>query len=130
VTKHRITFVTDHGVDDAVVVGLRGCGFDVVIESATVDPQRLIALAPDLLVLDIADASDGIKILKNVHAIAELKDPLILVMSEWGTGQATLALSHGAHGFERKPVEPSRLVAAIENLLRPNMVMIAGASED
>jgi len=127
----RVTFISDASPDRALVQLLRERGFDVVIETATVANEQLAAWAPDLLLLEIADASAGIKILKRLRADQELKQTTIVVIAEWGTGQATLALSNGADAFERKPINASQLVVAVEQLLRPStLVMTAGVTED
>jgi len=88
----------------------------------------LLASPPDLLIFDILDASAAIGLLRKVRSSHRLKSTPVIVIAEWGTGQATLALSQGAHAFERKPIEASRLLRAVENLLRPKMVMTAKAS--
>jgi hypothetical protein len=42
---------------------------------------------------------------------------LLLVIAEWGTGQASLALAQGADAFEPWPIETDRLISAIDRML-------------
>jgi DNA-binding response OmpR family regulator len=82
----------------------------------------------DLLIIEVRAAAQAIDLLKKVRAAPALRKVLTLVTAEWGTGQATLALANGADAFEPAPIDASRLVAAVEKLLRPRMVMTAKAS--
>ena len=127
-TPDRITFVTD-APDESLAEALREHEFDVWIETKpSVADGWLPALPPDLLIFDILDASAAIGLLRKVRSSPRLKSTPVMVIAEWGTGQATLALSQGADAFERKPIDASRLLRAVENLLRPKMVMTAKAS--
>ena len=126
----RITLISDSRVDNDLLDQLRAQGFDVVSEPATAANERLVALAPDLLLLEIADASAGIEILRRLRSDDELRQTTIMVIAEWGTGQATVALANGADAFERKPIRASQLVAAVGKLLRPTLAMTAGLTED
>jgi len=130
VAKQRITFIADGRVDNLFVEALREHGFDVGLEAASVATEQLAATRPDLLVIDLASTSEGIELLKKVRSSAELKGTLVMVIAPWGTGQATLALSHGADAFEPKPIDALRLIGAVERILRPQMVMTAVARED
>ncbi len=128
-TKPRITFVTDAPAGESLADALREHEFDVWIETdPSVADGRLPASPADLLILDILDPSAAIGLLQKVRSSPRLKSTPVIVIAEWGTGQATLALSQGADAFERKPVDASRLLTAVENLLRPKMVMTAKAS--
>jgi DNA-binding response OmpR family regulator len=125
----RITFVTNASVDERLVEVLREHEFDVWMETKpSVADGRLLASPPDLLIFDILDASAAIELLQKVRSSHRLKSTPVIVIAEWGTGQATLALSQGADAFERKPIDASRLLTAVENLLRPKMVMTAKVS--
>ena len=42
---------------------------------------------------------------------------LILVIAEWGAGEATMALAQGANGYEPKPIETTRVLASVARLL-------------
>ena len=120
-------FVTD-APDASLVAGLEECGFDVASETPNADVyERLLILAPDLVVIDFASAERAIKFLKGVRSSVTLDKTSVLVLATWGTGQASLALSNGADAFEPKPIDAARLLDAVERLMRPRLVMTAKA---
>jgi DNA-binding response OmpR family regulator len=123
----RITFVTDGLSDESLIDVLREHRFDVRIETASSVTNGRLASA-DLLIFDIVDASEAIKLLRKVRLSHHPAGAPVMVIAEWGTGQATLALSQGADAFERKPIDAQRLLVAIKSLLRPHMAMTAKAS--
>jgi DNA-binding response OmpR family regulator len=123
----RITFVTDGLSDESLINALREHRFDVRVETASSVANGRLAAA-DLLIFDIVDASLAIKLLREVRLSHHPASAPVMVIAEWGTGQATLALSSGADAFERKPIDAQRLLVAIKSLLRPHMAMTAKAS--
>lgn len=127
--SQRIIFVTD-APDLSLVAAVEQHGFEVAL---TCDPAEVFAglsVTPDLFVLDLSNASQAIDLLKKIRASSNFKEARVLVLADWGTGQATLALSNGADGFEPKPTEGERLTGAIERFFHPPLVMTASASED
>jgi DNA-binding response OmpR family regulator len=125
----RILFANDRPLDEALLRALKERGFEVTCED---DRERAYAeltnTAVDLLIIDLADVAGAVELLKRVRATPELSRTLLLTIAEWGTGQPTLALSQGTDAFEAKPIDADRLIAAVEKLLRPRMVMTAKAS--
>src|SRR5437763_7370371 len=101
--NQRIMFVTDSAPDERLSAALEEHGFAVSTET------RLIAseaspTPPDLIVLDVLDAYEGLKRLQEIRARSDLKTASVIVLAEWGTGQATLVLANGADAFEPKPI--------------------------
>lgn len=126
----RIMFATDTP-GASLVAALAERGFEIAIETQpTIAHEQLLMTTADLLVLDISDASRAIELLKSVRSSSELNRTSILVLADWGTGQATLALSNGADAFEPKPIDATRLIATVDQLLRPRLVMTANATEE
>lgn len=124
----RIMFVTDAVPDERLIAALEKHGFAVSTEAQS--PGGIKASTPpDLIVLDVRDASEGLERLKEIRVRSDLQTASVLVLAEWGTGQATLALANGADAFEPKPIEAQRLIAAVDRLLRPHFVMTAAAKE-
>jgi DNA-binding response OmpR family regulator len=123
----RITFVTDGLSDESLIDALRQHQFDVAIAppSSVADGRFEPA---DLFIFDIVEASQAIALLKKIRSSPRAASAPVMVIAEWGTGQATLALSQGADAFERKPIDAHQLLVAVENLWRPNMAMMAKAS--
>jgi DNA-binding response OmpR family regulator len=79
--------------------------------------RQLLEARFDLAVIDLVDAVAGVEFIKRVQGATNLTQPLLLVIAEWGTGGATLALSQRADAYEPKPVDAARLVDSVERLL-------------
>ena len=126
----RIMFVTDSAPDVRLVAVLEEHGFAVSTEPELPIADEASLTPPDLIVLDALDANEGLKRLKEIRTRSDLRTSSVLVLAEWGTGQATLALANGADGFEPKPIDAKRLIAAVERFARPRLVMTASASDD
>ena len=79
--------------------------------------RQLLEARFDLVVIDLVEAAAGVDFIKRVRATTNLTQPLLLVIAEWGTGGATLALSQSADAYEPKPVDAARLFDSVERLL-------------
>ena len=114
----RILILSDQEADRFLRGALEQRGFEVTVAEDTEDRyERLIEAAFDLVVIDLAQATDGIEFIKRVRATPQLTGILILVVAEWGEGEAALALSQGADGYEPGPSDAKRLITSIERLL-------------
>ena len=122
-------FITDSAPDGMLIAALEEHGFAVAIETQSAGVIEASLTPPDLIVLDVLDAYEGLERLKKIGARPDLKTAPVLVLAEWGTGQATLALANGADAFEPKPIDSTRLIAAVETFLRPRLVMTAAAKD-
>src|SRR5437870_2234050 len=125
----RIMFVTDTAPDERLIAALEEHGFAVSTETQPPGVIEASLTPPDLIVLDVLDAYEGLERLQEIRARADLQTVPVLVLAEWGTGQATLALANGADVFEPKPIDAKRLIAAVERFLRPRLVMTAAAKD-
>ena len=126
--SQRILVIGDTNTDQVLYSALKSrFELSVVIIGKRVGPNQ--ADCPfDLLILDLADAGRAIEVLRKMRADMKSRAFASLVIAEWGTGQATVALSEGADAFEPKPINSARLLTAVENLLQPRMVKSANAS--
>ncbi|HYT50049.1 MAG TPA: hypothetical protein VEL78_06635 [Pyrinomonadaceae bacterium] len=124
----RILFVSDGTIDQSLRAALEEQRFEVAESDSQRALSKLTIGSFDLLIINTRDATQAIELLKKVRSVTSLRNVLTLVIAEWGTGQPTLALSEGADAFEPAPIDVPRLVAAVEQLLRPHMVMTAKAS--
>ena len=79
--------------------------------------RQLLEARFALVVIDLVEAAAGVEFIKRVRAATNLTQPLLLVIAEWGTGGATLALSQSADAYEPKPVDAARLFDSVERLL-------------
>ena len=122
-------FVTDSAPDERLIAALEEHGFAVSTETQPPVAIEGSLTPPDLIVLDVMDAYEGIELLKEIRARSDLKTASVLVLAEWGTGQAALALAKGADALEPKPIDAKRLIEAVDRFLRPHLVMTAAAKD-
>jgi DNA-binding response OmpR family regulator len=116
--SQRILIVTGDAQSEAMRDALAARGFAVTAapdyESAY---RQLLEARFELVVIDLVEAAEGVEFIKRVQATMNSTQPLLMVIAEWGTGGATLALSQSADAFEPKPVDAARLVDSVERLL-------------
>ena len=125
----QILIISDDAGREFLRHALIGHGMSVTAaEDAEAGYGLLLDGQFDLVIANLSDASTGVDLNQRIRSNARLSNLLILTVAEWGTGQATIALSQGSDGFEPKPIDVSRLVGAVEKLLRPRMAMSAKAS--
>ena len=120
----RILIVSADARFDFMRAAVEARGFEVTVahdhEGAY---RRLLESSFDIVVIDLAQAPRDIEFIQRLRATPKLSKIFVLALGEWGTGQPTLALSQGADGYEPKPVNTERLIAAVERLLRPELVV-------
>ncbi len=119
VSQRRILIVVGDDKERNELHGaLQREGFEVV---AVVDHnqahKQLLDSRFDLVATEAGPTSTGIEFITRVRATPQLAGILILVIAEWGAGEATLALSQGANGFEPKPFDTSRILASVKRML-------------
>jgi DNA-binding NtrC family response regulator len=116
--SQRILIVADDAQFELMRGPLVARGF-VVTAAPDYDSayRKLLEARIDLIVIDLVEAVAGIDFIKRVQGTTNLTQPLLLVIAEWGTGSATLALSQRADAYEPKPVDAARLVDSVERLL-------------
>jgi DNA-binding NtrC family response regulator len=116
--SQRILIVADDAQSEVMRGALAARGFAVTAapdyESAY---RQLLEMRFALVVIDLVDATSGVEFIKRVQSTTNLTRPLLLVIAEWGTGGAMLALSQSADAYEPKPVDAARLVDSVERLL-------------
>ncbi len=86
--------------------------------------RQLLKAQLDLVVIDLVKTIEGVEFVKRVRATPNLAQPLLLVIAEWGTGAATLALSQRADAYEPKPLDATHLLASVERLLSLQTVVV------
>ena len=120
----RILIVSADAQFDFMRAGVEARGFEVTVahdhEGAY---RRLLESSFDLVVIDVAQAPRDIEFIQRLRVTRKLSKIFVLALGEWGTGEPTLALSQGADGYEPKPVNTERLIAAVERMLRPELVV-------
>ncbi|PYS84050.1 MAG: hypothetical protein DMF70_05925 [Acidobacteria bacterium] len=113
----RILIVTDDAQFESMRGALAERGFAVTAAPDYDSAYRqLLEARFDLLVIDLVEAVSGVEFINRVQGATNLTQPLLLVVAEWGTGGATLALSQSADACEPKPIDAARLVDSVERL--------------
>lgn len=118
----RILIVADDATERNLIRdSLEGRGFALTAVGDSGSAAReLLKSTFDLVVMNLAHADDSVELTKQIRARPDLASTLLLVIAEWGTGQASLALAQGADAFEPWPIEADRLISAIDSLLHQN----------
>jgi DNA-binding response OmpR family regulator len=120
----RILIVSDDVQYDFMRAAIAARGFEVTVvhdhESAH---QRLVESPYDLVVIDLANASRDSAFIQRLRGTPKISKIFVLALGEWGTGQPTLALSQGADAYEPRPVNPERLIASVERMLRRRLAV-------
>jgi len=125
VRPQRILIITDDAQFELMRDALEERGFRVtVVPDYERAYRQLIEARFDLVVIDFVETVDGVEFVKRVRATPNLTQPLLLVIAEWGTGGAALALSQRADAFEPKPLDAPRLLASVERLLSLQTVVV------
>jgi DNA-binding response OmpR family regulator len=125
----RILIVSDKQRSGSMRDSLAQQGFAVTIADNFNDGyERALESRFDLVVVNLKGSTNGPGLIKRIRANPKSQRVLILAIAEWGTGEPMRALTEGADGFEREPVDGERLIATVARLMRPNLTMTAGAS--
>ena len=127
----RILIISNDELNGTLSKSLNARGYQVsVAPDAERGYQRLLATRFDLVILNLARAISGANLIKRIRSNSDLDQLKVLTIAEWGTGQATLALSQGADGFEPKPIKTDQLADTVDRLLTPPLVLTASASAE
>src|SRR6476620_2352214 len=116
--SQRILIVTDEPAFLRARLKQQGLETEIAKDCAAA-LETLLRTRFDLVVVDSTRSRDGLEFIKRVRSTSQLAGILILIIAEWGTGEATLALTAGADAFEPgtgKSIDPSRLITSIERL--------------
>ena len=80
--------------------------------------ELALAERPDLIVTDVSmPTADGVQLVRRVRSAPEVEATPILVMTGFGTGNATYTLAQGADAYEPKPLDPDALRESVRRLL-------------
>jgi len=120
----RILIVSDDVQFDFMRAAVEARGFEVTVAHDHERAHRqLLESRFDLVVIDIAERSRDIPFIQRLRVTPKLSKIFVLALGEWGTGQPTLALSQGADAYEPKPVNPERLIASVDRMLRRQLAV-------
>jgi two-component system, OmpR family, response regulator len=114
----RVVVVEDEAaVREAVLAGLRHEGFVASGFADAVDPDTILASAPDLAVLDVRLPSDsGFALARRLHARSEVS--IIFLTARDAVADRVEGLELGADDYVVKPFALEELLARIRAVLR------------
>ena len=114
----RVVVVEDEGlVSDAIAAALRAEGLSPVVFDDHVGADRVLAEAPDLLVVDvILPHGDGFDLARKVLARRDV--PVIFVTARDGVRDRLEGFSVGADDYLPKPFALAELLARVRVVLR------------
>ena len=116
----RILLAEDEGiVARPLIVALRDRGHDVRWVRAVRELRaELPAFGPKLLILDVSLDTDGLEYLQAIRFTADCPPAGVVVLADPGdTASRDRAHQLGAAAVVSKPVEETRLVALVEELV-------------
>ena len=127
--SQQILLVSDDARSISTRAALEQGGFGVTVASDSETAYGQLLDSPfDLVIVDVARATTGIEFVKRLRATPKVSKTFVLTIADWGTGQATLALTEGADAYEPKPISPERLISVVERLLRPRVAKRVAAA--
>jgi len=113
----RILFVGNTRPGVSLRRKMNARGFAVTLEATGREAlDQLTRSSFDIIVIDLVSTADASELVKRIRKVATFKAIPIIVVGDWGTGQASLALSAGADTFAPAPIDASRLIEAIARL--------------
>jgi len=114
----RVVVVEDEAaVRDAVLAGLRQEGFAVQGFADAVDPEAILACAPDLAVLDVSlPSNSGFDLARTLHHRSEVS--IIFLTARDTVADRVEGLELGADDYVVKPFALEELLARIRAVLR------------
>lgn len=113
----RILFVSKPRLSVSLRRKMNARGFAVTLEPTGREAvDQLTRSSFDIIVIDLVSTADASELIKRIRNVATFKAIPIIVVGDWGTGQASLALSAGADTFAAAPIDASRLIEAIARL--------------
>jgi DNA-binding response OmpR family regulator len=117
--NQRILFVSNARLSASLRRNMNARGFAVTLEQNSREAfDQLTRSSFDIIVIDLVSTVDSLDFIKRIRKVVTFKAIPIVVVGEWGTGQASFALSAGADVFEPAPIDAARLIEAIARMPR------------
>jgi CheY-like chemotaxis protein len=120
-----ILFVGGANLAGSVRQRLEQNGFAVsaVTESAPAI-QVLTDSFIDLVIVQLDERDHGTDLIRQVREVLGTKATAVLAIAEWGTGLPTVALAAGADAYEPAPIDPERLMDAVQRVLHKRAAVV------
>lgn len=121
----NILFVGGAKLEGSVRHRLKQDGFAVsAVKNSAAAIARLTDSLVDLVIVNLDEAEDGGRLIKQLRAVLGTKATRLLAVADWGTGLPTVALAAGADAYEPAPIDPERLVDAVHRVLHKRAAVV------
>ena len=121
----NILFVGGAKLDGSVRQRLEQKGFAV---SSVSSPAPAIEVLKDslidLVIVQLDEREDGTDLIRRVREVLGTKATGVLAVAKWGTGIPTVALAAGADAYEPAPIDPERLIDAVQRVLHKRAAVV------
>ena len=121
----NILFVGGANLDGSVRRRLEQNGF--AVSSVTVSERTIQSLTDsfiDLVIVHLDKRENGTNLIRQVREVLGTKATRVLAVAEWGTGLPTVALAAGADAYEPAPIDPERLIDAVQRVLHKRAAVV------
>jgi DNA-binding response OmpR family regulator len=120
-----ILFVGGAKLDGLVRQRLEQNGFAVSAAKDSGSAIELLAASLiDLVIVQLDESENGTNLIKRLREVLGTKATGVLAIAEWGTGLPTVALAAGADAYEPAPIDPERLVDAVQRVLHKRAAVV------
>ena len=112
----------DHEIIETVQFALENAGYEVVVAR---DGNQGLALSerenPDLMILDMMmPKRSGFLVLEKLRRVRDVPLPVIMITGNEGSRHKAYAELLGVGDYIQKPFAMSRLIEAVDHVLRPS----------
>lgn len=121
----RILFVGGANLDGSVRQRLEQNGF--AVSSVTESAPAIRVLSDsfiDLVIVHLDERDKGADLIMQVREALGAKATRVLAVAKWGTGLPTVALAAGADAYEPAPIDPERLIDAVQRVLHKRAAVV------
>jgi len=118
-TKNILVVDDDKMLLDALAMGLRNAGFDIITATSSEFADEILKrISIDAIVLDrMLGGTDGLNFLKKIRASGN-NVPVIMLTALSGPENAIDGLSGGANDYMAKPFQLQELVLRLNNIIK------------
>ena len=121
-----ILFVGGAKLDGSVRRHLEQNGFAVSTVTDSEPAIKFLAADSliDLVIVHLDETEEGALLIKRLREVLGTRATGVLAIAEWGTGLPSVALAAGADAYEPGPIDPERLVDAVQRVLHKRAAVV------
>ena len=123
--SQSILFVGGAKLDGSVRRRLEQKGFAVSVAKDSGSAFELLAASLiDLVIVELDKRENGANLIRQLREVPGTRATRLLAIAEWGTGLPTVALAAGADAYEPAPIDPERLIDAVQRVLHKRAAVV------